>query len=309
MESPQMTTPKIMATATEPVIRTQGLRKTFGTKEVLRGVDFELPHGSIVGLIGTNGAGKSTLLKCLLGLLKLSSGSATVFGEDPWDLSAETKARIGYVPQVVNCYPWMSVIQMIEYTAAHYENWDHDFSRGLCREFDLKDTDRAKILSTGQQQRLGLVLAMGHHPELLILDEPAASLDPAGRRVLLKSLLERSRDENRTALFSTHITSDLERVASHVAILREGVIEFFGELEDLKDSVKRLRISSPEPLPAAFAVPAALRSEIEGSSAFVTVATASDDMIAQLEETWNVTVDVEDLNLEDIFLELHGEER
>lgn len=308
MELTQSTAPNVTAQTAAPVIKTQQLRKAFGTKEVLKGVDFQLPQGAIVGLIGTNGAGKSTLLKCLLGLLKLSSGSATVFGEDPWDLSAATKARIGYVPQVVHCYPWMNVIQMIEYTAAHYDNWDHDFSRRLCQEFELNDRDRVKIMSTGQQQRLGLVLAMGHHPDLLILDEPAASLDPAGRRTLLKSLLKRSRDENQTALFSTHITSDLERVASHVAILRDGTMEFFGELEDLKDSVKRLRISSREPLPAAFAVPATLRSQIDVSSALVTVAKASEDMIAELRDKWDVTVDVEDLNLEDIFLELHGEE-
>ena len=309
MNSTVLQTSNAKMPTAEPVIRTNGLKKVFGANEVLKGVDFELPQGSIVGLIGTNGAGKSTLLKCLLGLLKISAGSATVFGEDPWDLSAAAKAKIGYVPQVVKCYPWMNVNQMIAYTAAHYENWDHEFSSRLCQEFDLKDSNRVKILSTGQQQRLGLVLAMGHHPELLILDEPAASLDPAGRRTLLKSLLERSRDENQTALFSTHITSDLERVASHVAVLRDGTIEFFGELEDLKDSVKRLRINSSEPLPAAFAVPAALRSEIDGNSAFVTVAAASDDMIAQLQNRWNVTVDVEDLNLEDIFLELHSEER
>lgn len=295
--------------STPPVIQTVGLKKSFGSTEVLKGIDLTIPHGAIVGLIGTNGAGKSTLLKCLLGLLRISRGSATVYGEDPWDLSPSTKARLGYVPQVVKFYPWMDVRQMVEYTAAHYDNWDFAASDRMLRDFDLQTTDYVRVLSTGQQQRLGLVLAMGHHPDLLILDEPAASLDPSGRRTLLKSLLEHSQNEHQTALFSTHITSDLERVASHVAILRNGIVDYFGELEDLKDSVKRLRISSSTALPPGFAVPAALRTEIHESSALVTVATASDDMIAQLEQNWKVQVDVEDLNLEDIFLELHDEEQ
>lgn len=294
--------------SSELVIQTSGLKKSFGQTDVLNGVDLQIPRGSIVGLIGTNGAGKSTLLKCLLGLLRISKGSATVYGEDPWDLSVATKAKLGYVPQVVKFYPWMNVRQMVEYTAAHYENWDHDYSDDMLKDFDLKWGDKVKILSTGQQQRLGLVLAMGHHPELLILDEPAASLDPTGRRTLLRSLLEHSQNDQQTALFSTHITSDLERVASHVAILRNGVIDFFGELEDLKDSVKRLRISSHSDLPPGFAVPSTLRSEIHGSTAVVSVTSADADLVSQLERDWNVQVTVEDLNLEDIFLELHDEE-
>ena len=174
----------------ELVIEATGLRKSFDDKPVLNGVDLKIPRGAIVGLIGANGAGKSTLLKCLLGLLKITEGSARVYGDDPWDLSVETKAKLGYVPQVVKFYPWMNVQQMVDYTAAHYENWDHQASDLMLKNFDLKHTDKVKVLSTGQQQRLGLVLAMGYHPELLILDEPAASLDPAGRRTLLRSLLE-----------------------------------------------------------------------------------------------------------------------
>lgn len=294
--------------SSELVIQATGLKKSFDDKQVLNGVDLQIPRGSIVGLIGTNGAGKSTLLKCLLGLLKITDGWASVYGENPWDLSEATKAKLGYVPQVVKFYPWMNVQQMVNYTAAHYESWDQQTADQMLKDFDLKLTDKVKILSTGQQQRLGLVLAMGYHPELLILDEPAASLDPAGRRTLLRSLLEHSQNDQQTALFSTHITSDLERVASHVAILRNGVIDFFGELEDLKDSVKRLRISGQFDLPKNFSVPSTLRSEIHGSTAVVSVAAADADLISQIEQDWNVQVTVENLNLEDIFLELHDEQ-
>lgn len=148
---------------------------------------------------------------------------------------------------------------------------------------------------------------MGHHPELLILDEPAASLDPKGRRSLLRSLMEQTNGKDNTVLFSTHITSDLERVASHVAILREGVVDYFGELDELKDSVKRLRINAASMLPPEFTVPMALRTFVDGTSAVAAVASIDEEMLEQLKEKWNASVVIEDLNLGKMFLELHDE--
>ncbi len=221
----------------QPVIQCEGVRKKFGRTLVLNGVDLNIPRGSIVGLLGTNGCGKSTLIKCLLGLLKIDSGTATVCDEDPWDLSAETKNRLGYVPQEIKLYPWMRVSQVIDYTGAFYENWKADYCEMLLDKWELDGKKWIKSLSGGQLQRLGIILALGHKPSLLILDEPAASLDPIGRRSLLKSLLEKNAEEEQTVLFSTHITSDLERIASHVAFLDRGRVNFFGELEELKDQV------------------------------------------------------------------------
>lgn len=287
------------------IIRCEKLRKSFGKTEVLQGVDLVVPEGAVVGLLGTNGAGKSTLIKCLLGLLRISSGTATVFGEDPWDLSAATKVRLGYVPQAVKVYPWMKVRQVIDYTGAFYPQWDPQWCGELLRKWELDGSAWVRNLSGGELQRLGLILAMGHRPDLLVLDEPAASLDPIGRRNLLRSLLDATRDGVHTVLFSTHITSDLERVASHVAILGEGVIDFFGELDELKDSVKRIRVHSAANLPVDFAVPGSLRTEVAGKTAVVAVASVDDQLLDGIRNRWDVTVDVENLNLEDIFLELH----
>ena len=138
------------------MIQATALCRNFGTTEVLKGVDLTIPRGSIVGLLGTNGSGKSTFIKCLLGLLKISSGSAAVFGEDSWDLSAEAKARLGYVPQVVKFYPWMNVRQMIDYTGAYYPAWDAAFCNQMLHDWGLKEEEQVNALSTGQQQRLGL---------------------------------------------------------------------------------------------------------------------------------------------------------
>jgi ABC-2 type transport system ATP-binding protein len=294
-----------MSSSSNPIIVAKQLVKQFGDKTVLKRVDLTIPQGATVGLLGTNGSGKSTLIKCLLGLLRISSGSATIFGDDAWDLSAGSKARLGYVPQDVRLYPWMKARQVIAYTAAFYPTWNHDLASRLLHDWNLSPDERVSTASPGQLQKLALILALGHGPELLILDEPVASLDPLARRDFLKSLLEVTQDGQHTVLFSTHITSDLERVASHVAIMKQGKIGFFGELDVLKDKVKRLRLSAREDFPPSFSVTGALRIEVEGSRAVVVVEDLYPGLLDTLRQTWHADVQVENLNLEDIFLELH----
>lgn len=302
--SPADSTPANDSDLRPPVV-CQGLRKRFGTKEILRGVDLAIPAGAVVGLVGTNGSGKSTLIKCLLGLLKPTAGQASIFGEEPWFLSTKSKQKLGYVPQVVQLYPWMRVDHLIEYTSAFYARWDHEWAEVLLKRLDLPRDHRVGPLSTGQKQKLALVLALGHRPELLILDEPVASLDPIARRELLRSLMELTLDNHHTVLFSTHITSDLERVASHVALLAKGQIVLFDELDAVKDRVKRLRLKSTRALPASLQIRGALRTQVEGDKALVTVTDASDELLAVLREQYHAEISVEDLNLEDIFVELH----
>ena len=290
----------------EPIIQAQRLTKVFGEKCVLNGVDLTVPRGAVVGLLGTNGAGKSTLIKCLLGLLRLSGGTASVFGEDPWNLSGAAKARLGYVPQDIRLYPWMRVRQVLSYHAAFYPRWDHALVEQLLVRWQLPREDRVGPLSPGQLQKLGLILALGPRPELLVLDEPVAALDPIARREFLRSLLEITQDDEHTVLFSTHITSDLERVASHVAILQAGRITLFDELDTVKDHVKRLRVRAASDLPTSFSVRGALRTEVSGPNALVAVANASDELLLEIRSQWQAEVTVEDLNLEDIFVELHA---
>src|SRR5262249_45025944 len=156
------------------------LFKAYGWGEgrpVLKGVDLDVPRGTVMGLVGTNGEGKTTLIKCLLGLLRITSGVARVFNEDPWDLSAGAKARIGYVPQEPALLPWMTLAQSMFYASAFYPAWDHAFAEAMAGQLALPRDERLGTLSLGQRQKAGIVLALGHRPELLILDEPVASLD------------------------------------------------------------------------------------------------------------------------------------
>lgn len=286
------------------------LGKRFGPKKVLDGVSLRVEPGEVLGLLGKNGAGKSTLIKCMLGLLKPTSGEAAVFGESPWDLSAETKARIGYVPQELVAYPWMRVRHVIAYTAAFYPTWNQSLADELCDRWDVPLDDRAGVLSLGQLQTLGLVLALGYEPDLLVLDEPVASLDPLARRQFLRTLIDIV-DESRTGrrrsvLFSTHITSDLERIADRVALLRGGRIELDGSLDELKDAVKRVRLTRrSSDFDPRFTLRGGHRSLVEGRIAEATLTDFAPELVGRLAAEHDADVEVIDLNLEELFVDLH----
>jgi ABC-2 type transport system ATP-binding protein len=243
------------------------------------------------------------LIQCLLGLLKRNSGTSTVFGEDSWDLSAKVKNRLGYVPQVAQFYPWLVVKDVIEYWGAFYSNWDQDLADKWMRRWELPAYQKAGKLSPGQTQRLALLVAFAHRPELLILDEPVSSLDPIGRREILKELIELTQDGEHTVLFSSHILSDLERIASHVAILANKRLACFEELDQLKDRFKRVRLRSRKVLPESFSVAEAIHTNVQGRNATLIVPGINDALIAKLQGDWDGEASVEDLNLEEIFIE------
>lgn len=288
----------------ETLLDLRGVSKSFGQKPVLNDVDLTLPSGSVLGLVGKNGAGKTTLLKCALGLQRPQRGDVRILGEPAWELSAASKERLGYVPQKIDLYPWMKIRQITAYTGAFYPKWNKPLVDRLLREWELNPEDRVGLLSVGQTQKLALILALGHEPDLLILDEPAASLDPVARRQFLETVLDMVGE--RTVLFSTHITSDLERVADRVAVLKDGKIVYAGELDVLKDSVKRLHIQAAGVLPnGTFSVPGMLHAKVAGNEAVVSVQDFTADLPERVARQWSASVTVQDLNLEDIFLELH----
>jgi ABC-2 type transport system ATP-binding protein len=291
-----------------PPVEARGLQKLFGAKQVLCGVDLRVEPGEVVGLLGKNGAGKSTLLKCLLGLLRITGGEGRVYGDDSWDLSPATKGRLGYVPQEVVTYPWMTVAQVIAYTGAFYPRWNDKLADDLARRWDLPLGDRAGVLSAGQLQTLGLVLALGHEPDLLVLDEPVASLDPVARREFLRTLFDVVGDGRgeRTVLFSSHITSDLERVATRAVMLQAGRVSVDSPIDDLKERYKRLRITAREgDLPAEFRLEGLTNYAAEGRHGTATATRFHAGLPSELAERLGADVAVDALNLEELFVELH----
>ncbi len=287
-----------------PVLEIRQLSKSYGRRQVLDRISLSVQPGEIVGLLGQNGAGKSTLLRCLLGLSHLSSGMASVFGTSASRLGADEKCRIGYVPQLPKLQTWMRVRQLVDYVSAFYPSWDGARSDALARRWELGMDQRIAQLSPGEQQRLSLLLALGHRPRLLVLDEPAASLDPIARREAMTSLLEAASEDRATILLSTHLTSDLERIANRILILREGRLQLDGDLGDLKDVVKRLRLVAPA-IPADLRVPGTIASTRQADGMIITVRGSVAEACAQLRAIPGASVVVEDLSLEEIFLELH----
>jgi ABC-2 type transport system ATP-binding protein len=215
-----------------------GVAKRFGSKPVLDGLDWEVGQGQVIGLLGRNGAGKSTLMECLLGLREIDGGSVQLFGEPLDALSDATRARIGYVPQKSDLFEWMTPLQMLAYFKALYPRWNDARVAGLLDRWGIDIALRNKPirrLSGGEQQRLSIIRALAHEPELLVLDEPVSALDPAGRRDFLAELIDGVIERGTTVVFSTHILTDLERVALDVAFLKDGRIVLEGDLDDLLD--------------------------------------------------------------------------
>jgi ABC-2 type transport system ATP-binding protein len=291
----------------ELALNLTGIHKSFRSKPVLRGVDLSVPAGTITGLMGKNGAGKTTMIKCLLGLLKSDAGVPTVFGDPSWNIGAENRQRIGYVPQTLTGFRWMKAKTMLEYTGSFYLVWNKQKAASLLAEWDVNPDARISQLSEGEQQKLSIIQALCHEPDLLVFDEPVAALDPQARRTFIKHLIDLNMDEKRTMLFSTHIASDLERVAGDIAILKDGVIAYKGDLSTLQDRVRRLHIQSsrelPDPIPIP--VPNVIRSVVDHTNATVTVDSVGDDVIRSLQNTLSARISVEHLNLEEIFLEVN----
>lgn len=218
-----------------PVV-VENLHKAFGSQQVLQGVNWNIAPGKVIGLLGRNGAGKSTLLECLLGLRESDAGSSRVFGRSVTALDEQTRANIGYVPQKSDLFDWLTPVQLLTYFKALYPRWNQGKVDGLMERWGFHGEARDKQisqLSGGQRQRLSIIRALAHDPQLLVLDEPVASLDPAGRRDFLQELINGVIEQGTTVVFSTHILSDLERVAFDVAFLQGGKIVLQGALDEL----------------------------------------------------------------------------
>ena len=291
----------------DDVLILRQVTREYSGRLVLRDLNLSVPRGSVYGLLGCNGAGKTTLIKCALGLIRPQSGQVRVLGEDPRDFSAAVKERIGFVPQSGRAYPWLTVRQLVDYTGSFYPHWNSGLVARLISEWSLHDTERVGALSEGQAQKLAIILALGHEPEVLIFDEPVASLDPAARRHFLRTILEIVANRDCTVFFSTHITSDLERVADRVALLKGGAIDFCGELDVLKDAVKRLRIRGPVSADQLADLPGVIACERDQQGSLVTVRGFGPQARARIEQLLpGLACEVEDLNLEEIFLELNA---
>ena len=286
-------------------VAASGLGKAFGTKQVLKDISFDVSPGDVVGVLGKNGAGKTTLLEVMLGFTPPTSGGIQVFGDESLRMSGDIKSRVGFVPQQDELLDQLTVADQLRVIASFYPRWDFALIDRLCTEWGVDVNARIKGMSVGERQKLSILLAFGHQPELLILDEPVASLDPIARRQFLEQLLTISTDGQRAIVFSSHIVSDIERLANRIWILKEGRLDWQGDLDSLKESIVRLHIrGSGEELPQ-FRIPGVINVRRDGAFATAVVRDWTPEAQEALETSASVQVEVETLGLEEIFVELH----
>ena len=220
-------------------LATRGLGKRYGSRWALSGCTLEVPAGHVAGLVGPNGAGKTTLLQLAVGLIEPSAGSIAVLGEEVAATAAQL-ARVGFVAQDTPLYPSLSVADHLRLGAALNPSWDQALAEARIARLGLDRAQRAATLSGGQRAQLALTLAIAKRPELLVLDEPVASLDPLARREFLQALMEFTAEHTVTILLSSHLIADLERVCDYLILLAEGHVQLSGEVDELLTSHRRL---------------------------------------------------------------------
>ena len=207
------------------ILEIKNVSKDYGDFK-LKDVSFSLPQGYIMGLIGPNGAGKTTIIKLILNLLRRDGGDIKVFGLDNVNDEAAVKSRIGFVHDTPYFYEPLTLNSIKATVASFYKDWEDAIFYRLLREFDLPARKPFRKLSRGMKMKFALAVALSHHADFIILDEPTSGLDPVFRRELLARLSALIQDEKKSVLFSTHITSDLERIADYITFIHNGRIVF-----------------------------------------------------------------------------------
>ena len=226
----------------QTIIDVDNLSRSFGAKQALDRVSFRATVGQVYGLVGANGAGKTTLLKHLLGLLRPQSGSVRVFGLDPVRDPVGVLSRVGYLSEERDLPEWMRVDELMRYTQAFHPTWDVAYARELIETFGLDPSKKIKELSKGMRAQAGLVAAVAHRPELLILDEPSSGLDAVVRRDILDAIVRTVADDGRTVIFSSHLLEEVERMSDHVTMLHGGREILSGVLDDVRSAYQRSRV-------------------------------------------------------------------
>jgi len=288
------------------IIETADLHKRYDDVEAVRGLNLQVPAGSIFGFLGRNGAGKTTTIKVLLGMVRPTSGRARVFGlaADAQDASVEIRRRTAFVSDEKDLYDYMTVEEMIRFTAPFFPRWRADLEQRYLRTFELPLDRKIKALSRGTRTKVALLLALCRGAELLILDEPTSGLDPAMTEEVLRALVAHVAGEEMTVFFSSHQIAEVDQIADHVAIIDCGRAVVSGALDDLRESFRRIQLvfdgDAPEP---AFRTPGVERVRRKGRVLTVLSSAGADGILDEARALSPVSVDVVPVTLKEIFLE------
>jgi ABC-2 type transport system ATP-binding protein len=286
-------------------IETSGLSKRYGSQLAVDKLDLQIPEGTVFGFIGPNGAGKTTTIRMLMGLLRKTGGEAHVLGFDSGARSPAMRQRVGYVPELHTMYGWMRVEGAIRFCRSIYDVWNDRQAEELLQLFELDPRKKIRHLSKGMQAKLALLLAIAHDPELLILDEPTGGLDPLIREEFLDGVLRSICERSRTVLFSSHILSDVQRLADTVGIIHEGGLLVSCSTDELLTATKRIHAVLADGCEPGEPAPGTVWQQIRGREWQLTVRGFTPDTVSFLQQKYRVeSIEVTDLGLEDIFKDL-----
>lgn len=283
------------------VFEAKNLTKRFGEKVVLDSIDLTLTGPAIIGLLGKNGCGKTTLIRHIVGQFLPSDGGALTFGRNVAELDHDELVSLGYVSQEIQLLNWMNVRQHFEYVASFYPSWDMGRQDKLVAELELDLDAMVGELSSGNLQKLAIILAVCHHPRLVVLDEPVSDLDPIARSNLLKFLLDLLIEDDATILVSSHVLRDVEKVVNHVVCLDEGRVVADAALDDLKEHYAEWRVWSADgTLPQRFDEPYVLVQETDGADGRIVVRDALS-VVDEFQKKYGCEISSRPLNLEEMF--------
>jgi ABC-2 type transport system ATP-binding protein len=218
----------------DPVVNVRAATIRYGRREVLGDVSFEVPRGAVFALLGRNGAGKSSLVRCLLGLQRPSAGLVRVFGLDPWRERPRALARTGVVPETPDAPSDLRVSELVRFCGRLHARWDAGRVLRLCDRFEVSPAQKMGQLSRGQKTAVMAALALGHDPDLLVLDDPTLGLDAVSRGTLVAELVDAMVERDLTLVVATHDLAWVEGLATHVGILHGGRLLAAGQLEAMK---------------------------------------------------------------------------
>lgn len=224
------------------VVQVRGLSRRFGTTVALDQVSLDVQPGVVYGLVGANGQGKTTLIKHLLGLLRAKQGEVRVFGLDPVKHPVDVLQRVGYLSEDRDLPEWMRIGELLRYTAAYHPGWDDAYAAELLQTFGLDPDKKIKHLSKGMRAQAGLIVAVAHRPDLLLLDEPSTGLDAVVRKDILNAIIRAVADDGRTAIFSSHLLDEVELMSDYVLMIDAGRLVLEGPLDDIKQRHQLLSV-------------------------------------------------------------------
>ncbi len=296
------------------VVTYRDVRRNFGKVEALRGVTIEIDAPGVFGLIGRNGAGKSTLLRMIPCLLHPHRGEVRVFDRDPWQHQEEVKQRLGFLSEADHYPPQLKARDMIDFAAACYAGWDAAMAKQLLERFEIDTQKRLMTLSNGQRRLVGLLCAVCHHPELLVLDEPAAGLDAVVRRDFLQVVVELLAGAGGTVIFSSHLFSDVERIAQEIIVLHEGAVLARESLDALREHACRIAVECGETKQDRAAaileqIPCCIRVMQDNSTVTATFREKPAEAERLVRDAGFEPADATAINLEELFIDWTGEGR